>query len=441
VESLYKHVAIKQSIPVVIIGAGPSGLAAAQSLLSAGIEFILVDQGFEVNNRERNNPQDIVEGVGGSGLFSDGKFSFYPASTNLWKITPYPYLQDAYRWLMQILCNHGANLVSLTFPELRHISAPPSNSKDHIIHKLYDSIKLDLSQRMALINSLWNPISSRALLGFRLVGFAIQSRPPGTIILEIKNQNCTRYLDCKHLLIAAGRYSPQFLRNILPRNLMVFRRWEYGIRIEQSSTSFFLNSFDQIDPKLIIPQNDNHPEYRTFCCCRDGEIVATRSNGLFSISGRSNGVPTSKSNVGFLLRSTDKILDKDFMDFLDKSSFLSQVIVFPFEKMELGSIDAKISINTVVSIFGETMAWPLINGLKLLLSKYPSLNQKDTMLYMPAIEGLGYYPAISPELRIPNTNVWVSGDSCGLFRGLTAAFISGWTAGKNISYAIENDHE
>src|SRR5437764_10029484 len=50
---------------------------------------------------------------------------------------------------------------------------------------------------------------------------------------------------------------------------------------------------------------DDRYSWRTFCCCRDGEVVRTEVRGVVSVSGRADGPTTGKSNVGFNLRVTD----------------------------------------------------------------------------------------------------------------------------------------
>ena len=48
-------------------------------------EFLIIEKGKSISNRDRNDKFDAVAGVGGAGLFSDGKFSFFPSGTNIWK--------------------------------------------------------------------------------------------------------------------------------------------------------------------------------------------------------------------------------------------------------------------------------------------------------------------------------------------------------------------
>jgi len=62
---------------VVIIGAGPAGIFAALELLrlKPGIEIEIVEQGRSIQARSRHG-QDILQGWGGAGAFSDGKLTF-----------------------------------------------------------------------------------------------------------------------------------------------------------------------------------------------------------------------------------------------------------------------------------------------------------------------------------------------------------------------------
>ena len=69
------------SVPVAIIGGGPSGLCASHLLKRYNINHTLFEAGNCVENRSKEESYDLVHGIGGAGLYSDGKFSFYPSAT------------------------------------------------------------------------------------------------------------------------------------------------------------------------------------------------------------------------------------------------------------------------------------------------------------------------------------------------------------------------
>ncbi|WP_306316275.1 MULTISPECIES: FAD-dependent oxidoreductase [unclassified Streptomyces] len=72
---------------LVVIGAGPAGLAAAQRLAGVRHRVALIDGGKPVDRRDRYAAADMTRGHGGAGLFSDGKFSFFPSASAA-KATP-----------------------------------------------------------------------------------------------------------------------------------------------------------------------------------------------------------------------------------------------------------------------------------------------------------------------------------------------------------------
>ena len=62
---------------VVIVGAGPAGLFAAHELSKqGGFKVFVIDKGKSVLSRTRS---EVMCGVGGAGLFSDGKLNFTPS--------------------------------------------------------------------------------------------------------------------------------------------------------------------------------------------------------------------------------------------------------------------------------------------------------------------------------------------------------------------------
>ena len=52
-------------------------------------------------------------------------------------------------------------------------------------------------------------------------------------------------------------------------------------------------------------------EIRTFCTCRNGEVVLGRSGDLAAFSGRADGAATGRSNVGLVVRTTDEAFGRD----------------------------------------------------------------------------------------------------------------------------------
>ncbi len=81
---------MSQNYDVVIVGAGPAGLFAAQELISQGYRVALVDKGRPLDARGcplkggrssrciHCHPCGVICGWGGAGAFSDGKLTLTP---------------------------------------------------------------------------------------------------------------------------------------------------------------------------------------------------------------------------------------------------------------------------------------------------------------------------------------------------------------------------
>jgi choline dehydrogenase-like flavoprotein len=100
---------------IVIVGMGPAGLAAASKLGGSGLKFAMIDASKGVYNRDRYDPDDATRGDGGAGLFSDGKFSFFPSASKLWSLPHNSNLKAAYDWACSVL--GAAGLDTPPFPK------------------------------------------------------------------------------------------------------------------------------------------------------------------------------------------------------------------------------------------------------------------------------------------------------------------------------------
>jgi uncharacterized protein len=457
-------------VDTIIIGAGPAGLAIGHALKTRKKSFVIIELGKKLKKRNRFDPFDIASGIGGAGLFSDGKFSFYPSATCLWKLSR-DILTIAYSWYQKLLQEY--HVLVPDFPidhiEIKSNSTDSTISTDQIISitqnksdtsknptitesvkidkwylKGYPSIYLSLDNRYVLITKMCEYISENDGNNENIMTdteFISYRKKNDRYIVKIKNvlTNECKEIECKNIVISAGRMWSMFHQNDTDK----FMRFEYGIRIQDTpkaklfestvdnlwstagnlwSTAGNLWSTDLKDPKYIYDmskQSDvkyRSTEYRTFCCCRRGEIVKTDCNGIRTCSGRSDCEPTEQNNIGFNVR----ILDEKLGLKIKKQMRFDKI----FENIPI--LEA-IASDVLIPFYGELGNDHLKHGLKLILDKFPDL--KSATLSGPTLEGVGSYPMTDENLKMINENIWVIGDACGKFRGITAGMISGYYVG------------
>jgi len=398
----------------IIIGAGPAGLAVANSLYNQGCDdFLLLERGKSLPQRTRYSAPDIASGIGGAGLFSDGKFSFYPSATGLWKNLHLDVLQESYRWLQQDLKKKH-----LTVPDFDDRTWLPSANP---YFKLYPSYYLNFSDRYDLINEWSNLFLANTQVNALVTGISAQNK--GYCV-----QTDTGAYLANNIVIATGRMGPLQMSTYTLPLIQTFQRIEIGVRLEGHHMHPFFQELQNYspypDPKFIFTDSeDERVSWRTFCFCKRGEVVSSGDEEYIALSGRGDCAPTDLSNIGFNTR----IKIPAFSERLPK---LQQHFTLSLAKLLH-------SPECLENYYPKQMAQYVIKGLMRLTKHFQSLqDDQSLMIHGPTIEGVGNYPVVNEALETNCQRIYITGDAAGLFRGLTAALLSGHYVGKKIASAL-----
>ena len=412
-----------------VVGAGPAGLSAAAAITAAGGRCIVLEQGKGHTTRDRHAPEQILSGVGGAGLFSDGKHSFYPSATELWRLPDAAALAAAYAETRSVLARHGVDAPRPPSLPLRLPSRGDGDGDGDVASawhlKRYPSLYASLEERMRCIADLYEQCGELPWLSARVVG-AARARSGDLISLEVDQHGERRLVEARALVVATGRLSPRWLRTWLePLGVaFAFRRLEIGVRLETLASAPLFTMLDGVDPKLSFAEKGT--KLLTFCTCRDGEVVIGSAGNIDSVSGRADGPRTGRSNVGLLARITDVALAREIEPhvFASAASFRA-----PLTEMVRGaSADAR-----MVATFGAAGAAVVGRALERFLERFPELaTDSAAIVHAPCIEGVGDYPVSNDHLEAA-PGVFVAGDAGGRFRGIVASMISGRYVGSRLA--------
>lgn len=380
----------------VIVGAGPAGMAYNAALKNRE-SVLMVEMGRPVEQRERLKPEDCVQGAGGAGLFSDGKFSFYPSGTKIWE-QEQTALRRAYAQLEASLTPFKQ------IPPFPEIKIAPLRHTEGWSLKPYPSLYFSFEERLCLIKSL-----AARCLNIRYETEFLGYFPwEGHYRLQLR---CLKTADlisvvAKRIVFAGGRFMPFFLN--CPKN---FLRYEVGFRVE-GPDQLVKKREALIDPKFILNLGEG-VECRTFCWCENGEAVQTRFKEITTYSGRADCPPTGKSNFGFNFQIKTPSL-------INEEEFKKLIETPPYEKKweDVAELTEK---------FPPSLTPFIVKGLERLQQLFPSLKRDAIVLKGPTIEGVGLYPKLDACSRLEGEReVYVIGDGTGLYRGIVASMLSGY---------------
>lgn len=400
---------------VIIIGGGVSGLSAAYALSQKKQRVLVIDRGKHIFERQRIDKFDVANGIGGAGLFSDGKLSMYPSASNLWKLSKED-LITAYNEIKVLLEQIGVNI--------DEFSEEWTKDTTQIgVHKQYDSILMNIEKRMKLIFMFYQFIGDNNILVNSNVTKIEKSN--GLYHIDINRNKKKETHQAKVLIIAGGKHCFQKLmqksRSITneKNNYLL----EFGFRIECANEEFDYYDHPQIDVKLVEEKHDR--TIRTFCCCRDGVIIESSSYNMRSLNGSSSDwEKTGRTNIGVLIRAEG-----------NDGKELRKVLGEEFFKQEKQEVRLKDFFNDKLVFFGNE-ADQLVKGF--LKEHFPKMSKGDGILSYPTIEKDGYYPELNNVLQMTSEDVWVVGDATGLFRGLTSSLVSGQLAADYISKKLQS---
>lgn len=394
-----------------IIGAGPSGLTFTKTLstIIPKPTFIIFDMGNDINERDKYDKKDSAIGTGGAGLFSDGKFSFYPSGTHVYELN---LIRKAYEILSSDLLHFDITLED--FPNKIHEDIMMNNSWNN---KSYPSQYMSLENRIALINYYKDIIdNSNIINNHKVLSWTYNNLIYCVSIINMKTNELIN-VKTRKIIAAGGRFHPIELS--IKKD---FKRLEYGVRIV--FPSLLITDTPQLDPKykyyFNLNNSGNTNEFRTFCWCKNGMVVNTISNiikddtiiPISTFSGRADCEPTGISNFGLNVIIRDK-------NYYDEELLTKIISIKPFEF----SLQQVINNNDfIMNLYGKFLGELLIEAINKIIDKFPQLLNDQVKIIGPTLEGIGCYP----DKICENENIFCIGDCSGSYRGIIPAMLSGY---------------
>ncbi len=455
---------------VIIIGAGPAGMCAANELADRGLRILVIDRGHDI--KERHCPMenlgkcaeckncDIMCGIGGSGTFSDGTLNLRPdIGGDLAALTG----DEALAW--QLVAHVDALFLKYGAPEKLY------NAEGEQVEKLKREAAsvgvhfIDIPQRHMgsdnaphIIENFENDLKSRGIV-FRLNAEVHD--------LLIENETCTgvvlkhgEKLVSRFTLLCPGRVGGEWVNTLVKRHGISAKNGAIDIGVRVEVPAILMDPVTQInhDPKFHIRTKRYDDFVRTFCTNEHGYVVKERYEGFIGTNGHSlKSKQSENTNFAFLVRTELTEPLEDTTRYGKSVSKLATTIgggnpiLQRMGDLRRGQRSTwnRIRRNPVKNTLEDvtpgdiSMAMPhriimnIIEGLEKLNEVIPGVAADSTLLYAPEVKFYAMELQVSRELATSVRGLFAAGDGTGLSRDIINAAATGVIAGRGILKRLE----
>lgn len=450
----------KKKYHVIVVGAGPAGLFACYELLQKGVKkILLVERGKRATKRNRRT--DVMCGVGGAGLFSDGKLMLTPkrGKTDLTQFLSLTKAEKLIDYLEKIFSGFGMD--GKTYP--------PNLDKAKKLKTAAQKLGMNLLIiKQKHVGSDFLPQCIQKLENYLLNhGLTILSETHVKEIVVKKkkiigvttDRNTTIKAD--FVLLAPGRWGSGWLSEQLQKiNLnLQFQPIEVGVRVEVPAE--IIEEITQIiyDPPIFFYSKVYDDLLQTFCMNPTGFVTCENYKNFVCVNGHAyRNSHSANGNFALLNRInlsepvTNTIKYGESICELANTIGAGKPLLQRFKdfKHHRRSNWGRIQKNHIEPTLTDvtpgdiSMALPhrvvvnLTEGLERLNQIIPGVASDFTLLYAPEVKFYSVRPKIDRHMETEIKNLFVAGDGAGVSGNIVGAAATGIIAARKIAIKSSN---
>jgi uncharacterized FAD-dependent dehydrogenase len=450
---------------VIIVGAGPAGLFAAHYLSEhSDLRILLIEKGKAPQRRrcpitenatcQRCKPCNILSGVGGAGLFSDGKLNFIHklGKSDLSQFMSVEQAQALIAETEQIFNHFGMD--GPVYPtDMVAAQAIGRTAKRHGIDLLIIRQKHLGSDRLPeYIGAMADAIRGRGVIMHTSEEARDITVAEGRVTGVITNR---RTYTAPKIILAPGRAGADWMGNLAhQRGLGLIQRGiEVGVRVEVHND--ILQDLCNIiyDPTFFIQTSKYDDQTRTFCTNQGGYVTMENYSRFVCVNGHAyRHQKSTNTNFAFLSKVvlTEPVTDNQAYGeaigqlatligggkpILQRFGDLKRGRRSTWHRVRKGYIVptlADVVCGDIAMALPERILTNLIEGMEKLNRVVPGVANDETLLYAPEIKFFATQVETDNHLETAVNGMYVAGDGPGVAGNIVSAAATGLIPAKAI---------
>ncbi|UCF84908.1 MAG: FAD-dependent oxidoreductase, partial [Desulfobacteraceae bacterium] len=443
---------------VIIVGAGPAGIFTALTLADLGIErVLLLEQGKDLDQRQRRNSKDMLCGWGGAGAYSDGKLTLSTeVGGSLGEFLDQNSLNHLLRTADKVYVDHGApgrvfgdvspalsdlsdraRLADLELipARIRHIGTENCRA---VLGRLRDSLKDRVETRTGC------PVQKLLAQDGKIRGIKLADGQD---------------INSRFVVAAPGRSGAGWMKTeakALGLNTKA-SPVDIGVRVELPAAVLKEITDSVYESKLIHYSKTFDDKVRTFCMNPYGEVVTEKNDDIITVNGHSYAEKRSENtNFAILVSSA---FTEPFDDPISYGLYIASLanllgggaIVQRLGDLLTGRRSTRARIDRCLTrptflkatpgdlsfVFPYRHLLSIIEMLQALERIAPGVYSRHTLLYGVEVKLYSNRIDLSPEMETQISNLFTIGDGAGITRGLLQASASGMLAARSIAERVK----
>jgi uncharacterized FAD-dependent dehydrogenase len=439
---------------VIIVGAGPAGIFTALTLADQAIDgVLLLEQGKDLEQRQRLDSEDMLCGWGGAGAYSDGKLTLSTeVGGYLGDYLDHDSLLELLRAADQTYVRHGApdRLFGDISPAVEELAGRARMADLRLVPTRIRHIGTE--NCLLVLTRMRQSVSERVETRTNCRVEAILADRGRVLGVKLEDGQILR---SQFVVAAPGRVGAGWMKE-MAQSLGLGTKAspvDIGVRVELPATVLKEVTDITYECKLIHYSKSFDEKVRTFCMNPYGEVVAEENAGIITVNGHSYaGKKSENTNFAVLVSST---FTEPFDDPIGYGRYIARLAnllggsaivqrlgdLLAGRRSTQSRIDrcltrptlAKATPGDLSFVFPYRHLLSIIEMLQALDKLAPGVYSRHTLLYGVEVKFYSNRITVSPELETEVANLFAVGDGAGITRGLLQASASGVLAASSIA--------